>query len=452
MKLDKSIHQHRGDREEQQYDYGERLIGPAKNHLQRELLHLYWQGVRRELHYILQTLRKWQDATFAKVSCEEAVQSGPPSGFDTFVNQVVLSSRQFATEYDREILGQTSGYLDDSEGAKLSSEEKRAHAKKMWEQKQSLEVMEDIRMYLNKTDEVQIDGIQSQAMLLLQSAQFLDIDKVVEYRHDDPRFSAANAPAVPQLKVQGVNIRTGLPEFVPEDCSECHETIQGSKFTKTRAGEASLTLCITCYHKTCVPGTTAFTKSYKQTNLADAMDASVARKLCACSSVPRADSYGRLKTLFPVSSSDPHVNYPGLSSLSCGLFRIGREVAEAKYKFTATKKSRHPTIADMKKHATVFSRTKGAPTLADYEREDALRTSRFRKNAGYAPAQLKPQRITSLVDKSKTIAEFGAGYWITDAYEEMPIYMRHLVNNVPYGNTHMALRVGTIVIEIGAGQ
>ncbi|KAH8696931.1 hypothetical protein GQ44DRAFT_694414 [Phaeosphaeriaceae sp. PMI808] len=440
------------DKEEEKYDFGERLIGPAKDHLENELLALYWQGVKRELRYILQTLRKWQEPAFAKVSFEEENRADPNSGFDTFVKQVVLSSRQLASEYDREILGQRGGPLNDKEGEELSDEEKRSRAKEIWEEKQSLEVIEDIRTYLDNSDSTSLDKVRAQAMLLLQSAQFLDIDKVIEYRHDDPRFSVGNAPAVSQLKAQGINSRTGLPEFALEDCSECHESIQGSQFTKSRAGEAPIVLCITCYYKTCTPGTTAFTKSYKHTNLQDAIDPSLARRLCGCSSVPRADSYGRLKTLFPVSSSDTHVNHHGLSSLSCGLFRIGREVAEAKYKFTATKKSRFPTIADMKKHATVFSRTKGAPTLADYERAEALRNQASRTKAGFAAAQLKPQTISSLVDKNKTIAEFGAGYWITDAYEEVPMYMRHLVNNIPYGNTHMALRVGTIIIEIGAGQ
>jgi hypothetical protein len=453
MKMGKfTLRPRQNHKEEEKYDFGERLIGPAKDHLENELLAIYWQGVRRELRYILQTLRKWQEPAFAKVSFEEENVAGLASGFSTFVDQVVLSSRQLASAYDHEILGQGGGPLGNGEEEGLSNEEKRARAKEMWEQKQSQEVIEDIRTYLEGNDQVPMDKVQAQAMLLLQSAQFLDIDKVIEYRHDDPRFSVGNAPAVPQLKAQGVNSRTGLPDFAPEDCSECHEPIQGSQFTKARAGEAPIALCITCYYKTCTPGTTTFTKSYKHTTLQDAIDPSLARRLCGCGSVPRADSYGRLKTLFPVSSSDSHVNHPGLSSLSCGLLRIGREVAEAKYKFTATKKSRYPTIADMRKHAMVFSRTKGAPTLADYERAEALRNKESRTKAGFAAAQLKPQTISSLVDENKTIAEFGAGYWITDAYEEMPIYMRHLVDNVPYGNTHMALRVGTIVIEIGAGQ
>jgi len=439
-------------KEEEKYDFGEREIGLAKDHLENELLALYWQGVRRELRYILQTLKKWQEPAFAKVSFEENY-AGLASGFNTFVDQVVLSSRQSASAYDHEILGQNGDALHDGERERLSDEEKRARSKKMWEQKQSLEVIEDIRTYIDdNNDKTPIEKSRAQAALLLQSAQFLDIDKVIEYRHDDPRFSVGNAPAVPQLKAQGTNSRTGLPEFAPEDCSECHEPIQGSQFTKARVGEAPIALCTTCYYKTCTPGTIAFKKSYKHTNLQDSIDSSIARQLCGCSSVPRVDSHGRLKTLFPVSSSDEHVNHPGLSSLSCGLFRIGREVAEAKYRFTANKKSRYPTFADMRKHAIVFSRTKGAPTLADYERAEALRNKEFRTRAGFSAAHLKPQTVASLVDEKKTIAEFGAGYWITDAYEEVPIYMRHLIDKVPYGNTHMALRVGTIVIEIGAGQ
>jgi hypothetical protein len=66
--------------------------------------------------------------------------------------------------------------------------------------------------------------------------------------------------------------------------------------------------------------------------------------------------------------------------------------------------------------------------------------------------QLKQQKVASLVNEENTVAEFGAGYWITDQYENVPVYLKGMASRVPYGNVHMALRVGSVVIEIGADR
>jgi len=77
----------------------EHLVGAASDNLRRELLGLYWKGVKRELRYILKTLRKWQQPEYATLSFREE-EENTIYGFENFLNQVSQSSREFAIRYE----------------------------------------------------------------------------------------------------------------------------------------------------------------------------------------------------------------------------------------------------------------------------------------------------------------------------------------------------------------
>ena len=66
--------------------------------LLQELQQIYWNGVRRELIEIIFTLKTWQHADFDKVALSDETDQ-EIYGFDTFLDQVIESSRDFALHY-----------------------------------------------------------------------------------------------------------------------------------------------------------------------------------------------------------------------------------------------------------------------------------------------------------------------------------------------------------------
>jgi hypothetical protein len=77
-----------------------RINGSAHDSLLPELQKMYWNGVKRELAHILLTLRKWQqpEYTFTILSDEK---DDFIHGFDTFIDQVSETSREFAARYGK---------------------------------------------------------------------------------------------------------------------------------------------------------------------------------------------------------------------------------------------------------------------------------------------------------------------------------------------------------------
>lgn len=56
---------------------------------------MYWNGVKRELAHILLTLRKWQQPEYAFKILSDG-RDDFIHGFDTFIDQVSETSREFA--------------------------------------------------------------------------------------------------------------------------------------------------------------------------------------------------------------------------------------------------------------------------------------------------------------------------------------------------------------------
>ncbi len=73
-------------------------IGAAQGALLPELEAMFWDSVRCELKEIIRTLRGWQGADLGDVKLEDE-ESDEIYGFDTFIDQVSESSREFSVEY-----------------------------------------------------------------------------------------------------------------------------------------------------------------------------------------------------------------------------------------------------------------------------------------------------------------------------------------------------------------
>jgi hypothetical protein len=73
-------------------------ISNPQQALLQEIEKLYWNGVRRELIEIILTLKTWQHNDFAKLALRDETDR-EIYGFDTFLDQVNESSRDFALRY-----------------------------------------------------------------------------------------------------------------------------------------------------------------------------------------------------------------------------------------------------------------------------------------------------------------------------------------------------------------
>jgi hypothetical protein len=74
-------------------------IPHADTELIKQLKHMYWRGVRRELIYVIAALKEWETLYVDLELPDEGDRT--IYGFDTFLDQVNESSRDFALQYGR---------------------------------------------------------------------------------------------------------------------------------------------------------------------------------------------------------------------------------------------------------------------------------------------------------------------------------------------------------------
>jgi len=90
--------------------------------------------------------------------------------------------------------------------------------------------------------------------------------------------------------------------------------------------------------------------------------------------------------------------------------------------------------------------------LTDFQAADMKRLRRRQEAVQEKRSeQLASLKTTSMVDELTTTAEFGKSYGLTDKeYEKPPVYLRAVMDKIPYGYVHMSLRIGPVLIENGA--
>lgn len=59
---------------------------------------MYWTGVKHELSLILLTLKEWQRPRYASIMLNDETDLSI-HGYDTFIDQINQSSRDFAERY-----------------------------------------------------------------------------------------------------------------------------------------------------------------------------------------------------------------------------------------------------------------------------------------------------------------------------------------------------------------
>ena len=127
------------------------------------------------------------------------------------------------------------------------------------------------------------------------------------------------------------------------------------------------------------------------------------------------------------------------TAIKCGLLNLGTLVAEAKYQEMLSKYEKHINLGDQERINEARDQK---------QRDDDAYSARIRSRS------LKTVNEKSLVDPRQRIAEGGntEAFEEDEADEDVPFFMRKFANRFPFGNVHMALRVGPLIIENGVEQ
>lgn len=204
-------------------------------------------------------------------------------------------------------------------------------------------------------------------------------------------------------------------------------------FRKT--DEKDFDVCENCYRQY-YHGNERMRKLYKHCVLKESINEDQSQKICRCGTVPHINSDGFHRRLFPVNQLDDHRGTDPLKKgIKCGLLNAGTLVAEAKYNGMLSKQEKQVDLIDQKR--------------LDQKRKDEEKL--FLK--GKAP-KFGVSQQQSLVDRNQRVAEAGNSTMLDEqeADEDIPFFLRKFTNKYPFGNVHMALRVGPLIIENGVEQ
>jgi hypothetical protein len=208
-------------------------------------------------------------------------------------------------------------------------------------------------------------------------------------------------------------------------------------------------ICEDCYRKS-YAGKDSLVKSYKYCILAEAIGPSASRKICRCSVVPHSDMGGHPRALFPVSKDENHESSDGPDGQKCGLLKLGEIVAEAKYDGmqsivgrNAIRIRRPATLREMRRNDEKAKKDEG-----EKERKKA------RKAARTGGRKITTISQPSLQDSNKRTPATGSTPAVqeNEANKDIPFFFRPYTERYPFGNVHMALRFGPLVIENGVSQ
>ncbi|VUC20065.1 unnamed protein product, partial [Clonostachys rosea] len=377
-------------------------IGPASDHLFNQLLDLYWIAVERDLEHILRALRVWQQESYDALPEE---LDPLLHGFDSFLDQVSESRRQNA-------------WLEQESSEPLYAAALKNRGYEVLADAQSAQRRQQVRELLGYPENQKQNLWRRRVRLLLQSAQWLDIDKVFEHREplsDAPRL----APA--QLKL-GVVDRSGKMEAEAHAvrCAGCQAPIRGSMFVNTERADAAI--CERCYFRPESYGRPGYTKKLKSCCLDEGMTSEASHMLCDCidQQKMKRDEKGVPRSLYPVVK---------FTHKKCSLGKLALCVAEAKFDTTRKKQDKNLSLADY------------ATKMGDDTRAAASKGLTYK----YLTSQDKSSQWTWFTP------EFGSDVF-HQAGGGTPGYLLPSSNAHPFGSMHMAVRIGPVVIENGVAN
>ncbi|KAH6723720.1 hypothetical protein BKA61DRAFT_727553 [Leptodontidium sp. MPI-SDFR-AT-0119] len=175
------------------------------------------------------------------------------------------------------------------------------------------------------------------------------------------------------------------------------------------------------------PTNTAFYKSIHKEE---------SQSICRCSTVPKIDQDGSFRDLFPVHADEKHRGSGVTPGIKCGLLNPGTLVAESKYQCMLSKHEKQVSLDDQRR-------------LNEIEKQKRLDKEEMIGKLKITGMKTVNQK--SLVDEKQRVAEGGQSTVLEEeeADEDVPFFMRKFTNRYPFGNVHVALRVGPLIIESG---
>ena len=133
--------------------------------------------------------------------------------------------------------------------------------------------------------------------------------------------------------------------------------------------------------------------------------------------------------------------------MQCGILKLGDLVALAKYEGMQSIVGQGYSPGKGPQANNKTEKHKNGRTKAEQKRDTT-------KVASWWKRQLKAVTATSLTDASQRIANTGSTTVAdeTEAENDIPYFFRRYTEKYPFGNVHMSLRVGPLVIENGVEQ
>lgn len=418
-------------------DWGEPTT-PTKKILADELQSLYWGGVRREVAQMILTLREWQQPQYSSLKLEEE-SNFHFEGYEHFVDQVSESSRLFAQKYSQDRLRMLRGGKGGNKYTRTYEDSSHAVSTTAYRAEyEDRRTKDEIRgLFPDRGGE---SFLERRARMLLQSASFLDIDKVIEYNPPLTGYNFWRRSAPPQLTLARFD-ESSMPKLKALRCKACGDVIRGILF-KCLAAECKAadpfiplsrkdSICETCFRE-CRHPQSHMTKFYKHFILRDIITPGISRQICVCNpDIGKAPKIRR-SSRFPLDDSFPHRGRGKPKVLKCGLLLLSDRVMEAKYQ---------GTISAIEKGRRQFQERK------QRKKDDGNAVQSTSKPRGRRRQQTKP-RYTDPQGKGDEKTKSDVEEEIL-ASKEIPLLYRKFINRYPFGNVHVALMFGPLKIENG---
>lgn len=188
------------------------------------------------------------------------------------------------------------------------------------------------------------------------------------------------------------------------------------------------TICEECY-RLHYYGDDSYSKKYKHCILSKSITPPISREMCHCEEVPHTDLAGEPRCLFPVDKNEKHSQGYRHQGKRCNILELGESVARAKYR--------------------------GLQASVKPKRQNPFRM--FNSNAADSKHDITSGDPDFIDENTEKLPQFLTGSTTSvaseaTADEDIPLFFRRYTERYPFGNVHMALRVGPLVIENGVSQ
>lgn len=240
---------------------------------------------------------------------------------------------------------------------------------------------------------------------------------------------------------------------------QCKKVIRGSMFVHDKTDSEPGIICEECY-RNLYYGKEAYTKAYKHCILSEAITPEMSTKICKCLNLRQDTSTDEPQSLFPIEEPNKHKD-TGSAGEKCKLLQLGDMVALAKYHGLQDSVGVKPRSQKDTEKAEKQAKADSRGLSSRFYKHSISNEERAGESDFEAEGELEPKpeaeghnrRLSAL----KTVQQLGGSSNVSIAEEaagdtDIPLFFRKHAEKNPFGNVHMALRVGPLVVENGVSQ